>query len=319
MRLPVSLLVLPLLAACAIEPPSAPIAGPVPPQRPYTLADLHIPPTAMEREPKEKAGPRPSRAQTRSWVGQANEAALDLPSLTCFKGKSCEYWYQPDLQYLVYMAEGNQTLVCLKPGEVVRDIVAPGAQVWIPHQPYSFGKGPQRIECIAFMPRRAGLNQQISLFTSERKYDLNVETHRRTHHVEVRWRYPEDYLATLNGQARAVSVATGGDRWDRTTELAYRDRRCTYTLDGDTPEWRPVPTADGQPPVCDDGEVTVINFTPGALGAYGAPILWRIGADGTRIPVQYGRMNATYRVAGIHDHLLLAIGMQEVHIRRTRP
>ena len=141
MRLPVSLLALPLLAACATEPSSAPVAGPVPPQRPYTLADLHIPPTAMEREPKEKATPRPSRAQTRSWVGQANEAALDLPTLTCFKGKSCEYWYQSDLQYLVYMAEGNQTLVCLKPGEVVRDIVAPGAQVWIPHQPYSFGKG----------------------------------------------------------------------------------------------------------------------------------------------------------------------------------
>ncbi len=134
----------------------------------------------------------------------------------------------------------------------------------------------------------------------------------------MRWRYPEDYLATLNGQAAAFLVAAG-DRRDRTTELAYRDRRCTYTLDGDTPEWRPVPTPDGQPPVCDDGEVTIINFTPGALGAYGAPILWRIGADGTRIPVQYGRMNATYRVAGIHDHLLLAIGTQEVHIRRTRP
>ncbi|WP_247878404.1 hypothetical protein [Azospirillum sp. TSO22-1] len=72
------------------------------------------------------------------------------------------------------------------------------------------------------MPRRAGLNQQISLFTSERKYDLNVETHKRVHHVEVRWRYPEDYLATLNGQTGAVSGTAG-------------DRRCTYTLDGDTP------------------------------------------------------------------------------------
>ena len=316
MRRAVCLLVLPLLAACATDGTPSPTGAGTPP--PYTLADLRIPPTRTDTVRREKPAPRPSRAQTRSWVGQANEAALDLPTLTCFKGKSCEYWYQSDLQYLVYMAEGNQTLVCLKPGEVVRDIVAPGAQVWIPHQPYSFGKGPTRTECIAFMPRRAGLNHQISIFTSERKYDLNVETHRRTHHVEVRWRYPEDYLATLNGQAAAIPAA-GGDRRDRTTDLAYRDRRCTYALDGDTPAWRPVPTADGQPPVCDDGEVTVINFTPGALGAYGAPVLWRVGADGTRIPVQYGRMNATYRVAGIHDHLLLALGAQEVHIRRTRP
>ncbi|AWK86002.1 TrbG/VirB9 family P-type conjugative transfer protein [Azospirillum thermophilum] len=316
MRVPVPLLALPLLAACATDGTPSDLAAEVPAPRTYTMADLRIPRTQMEEERREKPAPRPSRAQTRSWVGQANEAALDLPTLTCFKGKSCEYWYQSDLQYLVYMAEGNQTLVCLKPGEVVRDIVAPGAQVWIPHQPYSFGKGAQRTECIAFMPRRAGLNHQISIFTSERKYDLNVETHKRTHHVEVRWRYPEDYLATLNGQPVNVPAT---DRRDRTTELAYRDRRCTYTLDGDTPEWRPVPTADGQPPVCDDGEVTVINFTPGALGANGAPVLWRIGADATRIPVQYGRMNATYRVAGIHDHLLLALGAQEVHIRRTRP
>ncbi len=41
---------------------------------------------------------------------------------------------------------------------------------------YSFGKGATFTECIAFMPRLAGLNQQISFFTSERKYDLNVET-----------------------------------------------------------------------------------------------------------------------------------------------
>src|SRR3546814_3376776 len=64
---------------------------------------------------------------------------------------------------------------------------------------------------------------------------------------------------------------------DRTTGLAYRDRYCGYELAGDTPPWRPVPTVDGQPPVCDDGEVTVINFRPGALGAFGAPTVWQIG------------------------------------------
>lgn len=317
MTRPTLWLALPLLAACAADgPPADPAAENASP-RTYTMADLRIPATEVERQPRERLRPRPSRAQTRAWVGQANEAALDLPTLTCFKGKSCEYWYQPDQHFLVYMAEGNQTLVCLKPGEVVRDIVAPGAQVWIPHQPYSYGRGAARTECIAFMPRRAGLNQQISVFTSERKYDLNVETHKRVHHVEVRWRYPEDWLVALNGQATASVVGT--PRSDRTTELAYRDRRCAYTLDGDTPEWRPVPTADGQPPVCDDGEVTIVNFTPGVLGAHGAPVLWRIAGDGTRMPVQYGRMNATYRVAGIHDHLLLGLGAHEVHIRRTRP
>src|SRR3546814_11724891 len=114
------------------------------------------------------------------------------------------------------------------------------------------------------MPRRAGLNHQISIFTDQRKYDLNVETWTRTHHVEVRWRYPEDVLAALNH--RSWAPASEPTR-DRTTGLAYRDRYCGYELAGDTPPWRPVPTVDGQPPVCDDGEVRVITFRPGSSGA----------------------------------------------------
>jgi type IV secretion system protein TrbG len=314
------LVVLPLLlAACATPPPDQPPeqVAEAPARKVWTLADLRIPETVVEPAgPREKPAPRPSDARLRGWVNEANEGALDLPRLDCFKGKSCAYWYHPDQQYLVYMAVMNQTLVCLKPGEVIRDVVAPGAQVWIPHSVFAYGEGPARTECVAFMPRRAGLDHQVSIFTDARKYDLRIQTWTKTHHVEVRWRYPEDVLAALNRGGR--DLAGVADR-DRTTGLAYRDRNCRYALDGGTPPWRPAPTSDGQPPVCDDGEVTVVNFRPGVLGGSGAPTVWRVDADGTRLPVQYGRLNSTYRIAGLHDRLLLGLGAEEVHIRRTAP
>jgi type IV secretion system protein VirB9 len=310
-----------LLAACAApqavpEPP----APPEPPRRLYTLDDLHPPETRVEAppEPRRKPGARPSRAESRRQVGTANEAGLELPELACFRGKTCEYWYVAERQYLVYMAAGNQTLVCLKPGEVTLDVVAPGAQVWIPHAVFAYGSGGARTECVAFMPRRAGLDHQVSIFTDARKYDLRIETWTKTRHVEVRWRYPEDVLAALNRGGEPVNPGAGPIR-DRVTGLDARSRWCGYELAGATPPWRPVPTADGQPPVCDDGEVTVINFAPGTLGGQGAPVVWRIEADGTRMPVQYGRLNATYRVAGVHEHLLLGLGAAEVHVTRRAP
>lgn len=318
------LTVLPLLAACAATqppPPDPPAATTEAPRRLYTMQDLRLPETVVEapRETRSKPGPRPSRAESRRQVARANEAGLELPALTCFRGKTCEYWYAPERQYLVYMAAGNQTLVCLKPGEVVLDVVAPGAQVWIPHSVFAYGQGSRRTDCVAFMPRRAGLDHQVSIFTDARKYDLRVETWTKTRHVEVRWRYPEDVLAALNRGGQPVEQRQGGRTRDRATGLDTRSRWCGYEIAGAIPPWRPVPTADGQPPVCDDGEVTVINFAPGTLGGQGAPVLWRVEADGTRMPVQYGRLNATYRIAGLHDHLLLGLGAVEVHIRRRAP
>jgi len=37
------------------------------------------------------------------------------------------------------------------------------------------------------------------------------------------------------------------------------------------------------------------------------------------VGLEAGGEASGYRVAGIHDHLLLVIGAQEVHIRRIRP
>ncbi len=307
------------LAACAAEP-GAPAPEPTrfvepPPAPAPAYRPVSLPAPARDPPPPdaERHGPSPTPAQVRALVDGAKARSLDLPTPECFKGKACEYWYDPEQHYLVYMAVLNQTLVRMEPGETVLDVIAPGTTVLIPHERFHFGSGAGRTELVAFMPRQAGLVQQLSILTDRRKYDLQVETFTRTHHVEVRWRYVEDYVR----QAAGAGARDGGPAApaDRVTGMAPRDRHCGYQLYGATPRWRPTRTPDGQPPVCDDGEVTVVNF-PVGLGAIGAPNLWRVTAEGARTPVQYGKVNSTYRVAGVHHHLVLELDGEVVELVR---
>ncbi|MFM2045785.1 MAG: hypothetical protein RLY86_4361, partial [Pseudomonadota bacterium] len=305
-----------------------------PAPRVWTLADLRLPETPLPAAgPGERPPPPPTGAMARAAVQAANREGLDLPTPTCFTGKTCTYWYHPDKQFRVYMAQDNQTLACLKPGERVLNVVAPGEQVWLPHAVYGYGPEGARTECVAFMPRRAGLKHQVSIFTDRRKYDLDVQTWTQTHHVEVRWKYPEDVLAALNGgaapsEAVGVGVRAGGAEAavQRPTAIGpglMRQsrsvlRHCAYALSGDTPPWHPVPTADGQPPVCDDGAVTVIHLPGGALGGQGMPAVWRLDDRGDALPVQAQRIGDTLQVAGVFPRLLLGLEGASVHITRRQ-
>jgi type IV secretion system protein TrbG len=275
------------------------------------MADLRIPQTLTTPVQKERPEPRPTREQSHQMTAAANEAALDLPQLSCFQGKICEYWYEPHKQYAVYVGYANQTLVCMEPGENVLEVVVPGQQTYLRHETYAYG-GKNGAQCVALMATKAGLDVQVSIFTDRRKYDLNVTTFKRTKHVEVRWHHAEQYLAQINGNVPVLKPGIPGVD-------APRDRYCGYEISGAQPPWLPTKTLDGQPPVCDDGEVTIINFKHGTLGPYDSPALWRINERGERTMVQYGKVNSTYRVSGIHDHLLLAIGASEVNIRRKAP
>jgi type IV secretion system protein VirB9 len=80
-----------------------------------------------------------------------------------------------------------------------------------------------------------------------------------------------------------------------------------------------VPTVDGQPPVCDDGEVTIINFPIGVGFLGGRPSVLRLKDDDTRVPVQFGAINSTYRVTGVHQRLMLQLGAEEVIFTRRDP
>jgi type IV secretion system protein TrbG len=299
-----------LLAACATQPPVTETEPPAP--RPlYTAQNLQVPPRPVGG-PDTPAEKRPSRGEIGVMLKDQNEAALVLPNLNCFVGAACEYWYTPDgPPYLVMMEVGNKTDVELQPGEIVNKVSQAGRQTLIPYDKTFAGSGANRVERVTFMPRVKGLSQYVTIATDRRYYNLRVETNKAgsgKQHILVRWRYPDTVAANLNsGQPLDAAI-------DRTTGLDSRTRWCGYQIAAPNVSFAPVRTPDDQPAVCDDGEVTVINFELGALDG-GGPSVYTI-RDGVRYPVQYEQVNTTYRVAGTHDHLMLALGAYEVNIMR---
>jgi type IV secretion system protein VirB9 len=307
------LLILPvMLAACATQPPPPPPETPVSSFRPvYTAQSLQVPPRPVgniDTAPEK----RMSRGEIGDMLKSQNEAALVLPNLNCFVGAACEYWYTPDgPPYLVMMEVGNKTDIELQPGEIVNKVSQAGKQTLIPYDKTVAGSGANRTERISFMPRVKSLSQYVTIATDRRFYNLRVETHKagsEKQHILVRWRYPDDVAANLNsGQPFDASI-------DRTTGMDSHTRWCGYQISAPNVPFAPVRTPDDQPPVCDDGEVTVVNFALGTLDG-GGPSVYTI-RDGVRYPVQYEQVNTTYRVAGVHTHLALALGAYEVNIMR---
>lgn len=307
------------LSACATQPGEPPVSQEQPqPRAPVTMRDLKIPEPLTDNLPANQSNSqRPTERESMRAVEQANADAMILPTLSCFSGSAvCRYWYEQDKPFRVNLAVGDLTFVCAKPGELISDIVVPGAQEWVVSERYSYGDNGKKRECAGLMPRgmiKGGV--QAMMLTPDRPYTLDLQTYKnkRQKHFRVMWEYPQDELAKLNGTVQEVSEPSDGR--DRTTGMHARQRDCSYEVSGGTPAWRPVPTSDGQPPVCDDGEMVVINFAPGVLGAYQSPSLHRV-VDGTRLPVDYRRHNSTYVVPNLHDELLLSIGAEEVSIKR---
>jgi type IV secretion system protein VirB9 len=298
-------------------------------------------PTAVER--LAPPGPPPETLGDVSRTIQAgNGQAVVLPQLTCFVGSTCRHWYQEGGQYVVPMIDHDLTLVCMKRGEIIGDVVAPGKQMLLPHDRYSFGRGDRERQCIGFTPNRAGVNVNVAIMTDQRMYNLEVhvypesqrygvtkggknpamaavETFHKANLTLVEWRYPED---------EAAAVLNGGEaprepresRMDRKTGIVLSKAHCDYEMSGEAnAEWLPVKMPDTKAAVCDDGEKTYINFAPGALSGLGSPALVRIAddSDQTRMPIQYERLNSAYVVSGVYKHLLLFQSAEEIHIKRT--
>lgn len=305
------------LGACATQPQApAPAAEAPAPARPYTAADFKVPPRPDPGPIGDAGGRRASRSEVRKMMKDQMEQATVLPTLNCFVGAACEYWYEKDgPRYLVLMEQGDKTDVQLQPGETVKRVEQAGNKVRIPYDRYHAGPpGPDRVERIAFTPRLSGVKTNITIATDRRFYELRAETTKagtgENHHL-VKWRYIEDVIAEANG---APTAYMHDPNTDRVTGLDARTRWCGYRIAALDVPFMPEKTADDQPPVCDDGEVTVVNFPLGALDG-GGPTVHAV-RDGTQFPVQYEQVDGTYRVAGVHQHLRLSLGAYEIDIQR---
>jgi type IV secretion system protein VirB9 len=315
------------LAGCATQPPepSVSVEHQHQPRAPVSLSDVVIPESTTQSAPVPMmSDERPTEKESMNAVASSRTAGIVLPTLSCFSGGTCRYWYQPDKPYRVNVAIGDTTLVCLKPGEVHVETIVAGKQEWVGNDTHWYEDEEGKRVCVSLFPKGIpqdkGYDGWIMTVGDEngpgRKYALDIRVYgskqRKYKHREVMWRYPEDEVNRING---IVPEVRKRDNRDRTTGMHPRERNCAYDMTGSTAAWRPVPTHDQQPPVCDDGQMTVINFKPGILGPYQSPSLQRV-VDGVRHPIDYRRYNSTYIATGLHDELLLSIGAEEVSIKR---
>ena len=265
---------------------------------PVTIVELPKPlplPGQLKPVPAGKAKPEPKDPRQR--ITQANAAARVQPVRDGFINAVQVYPYSAGALYQVYTAPGQVTDVALQPGEqlVGSGPVAAGDTVrWIIGDTES-GTGPNRKVHILVKPTRPDLQTNLVINTDRRTYHLELLSTEKTYMASVSWQYPQDQLVALRRQnAAAVAaqpVATGID----ISALNFR-----YTIEGDTPPWRPLRAFD-------DGSKVYIEF-PSGIRQGEMPPLFIIGPGGESELVNYRARQNYYVVDRLFAAAELRLG-----------
>ena len=282
------------LAGCAhasAKPPAisydtaAPAVQASDPPRPVEVIAVPTPlPLPGQLKPVGEAEPRQDEGDPRIRVGAANAAARVQPAREGFINAIQQYPWGDGALYQLYAAPGQVTDIALQEGEqlVGAGPVAAGDTVrWIIGDTVSGSGSNQRVH-ILVKPTRSDLNTNLVINTDRRTYHLELRATPRTYMASVSWIYPQDRLIALRGEnaaaANTAPIAAGVDL----ASLNFR-----YSIDGDTPPWRPLRAFD-------DGHQVFIEF-PAGIGQGEMPPLFVVGAAGAGELVNY-RVRDRYMV-----------------------
>jgi type IV secretion system protein VirB9 len=278
-------------AAASAKPPAISYDDAVPasrisvPSGPVEIVTVPTPlPLPGQLKPVPGAAPRVDRTDPTSRVGAANEAARIQPARDGFMNAIQQYPWSEGALYQLYSAPGQVTDIALQEGEQLvgaGPVAAGDTARWIIGDTVSGSGAAQRVH-ILVKPTRADLLTNLVINTDRRTYHLELRATASTYMASVSWTYPEDRLVALRGDnaaaAKAAPAATGVDL----ASLNFQ-----YTLDGDTPPWRPVR-------VFDDGHQVFIEF-PAGVAQGELPPLFVVGASGQGELVNY-RIRDRYMV-----------------------
>ena len=255
-------------------------------------------PSAKESEIPAARGPQ--------LVNEANASARVEPSKTGFLNAIQVWPYSPGALYQVYTSPGRVTDLALETGEELRDISAPDTIRWVIGDTES-GEGASRVTHIAVKPTRAGLQSNLTVYTSRRTYFLELTSTPQTWMASVSWEYPGERLLALKSANHDRETATPIAENVTLDQLQFR-----YAISGDTPSWRPERAFD-------DGRSVYIQF-PAGIAQGEMPPLFVIGPQGENQLVNY-RVRAPYyivdRLFGAAELRLGGEKAQVVRITRT--
>jgi type IV secretion system protein VirB9 len=230
----------------------------------------------------EKAIPEASKPTIR--VTEANKTARVEPVLSGFINAVQVYPFSGGALYQVYCAPGRITDIALEEGEQLAGtgpVAAGDTMRWIIGDTES-GTGATKKIHILVKPTRSGLSTNLIINTNQRTYLVELHAMETTYMASVSWQYPEDQLIALHRQNLAAEAAAPVATDVDLTALAFR-----YTIEGDTPPWRPLRAFD-------DGQKVYIEF-PSGIGQGEMPPLFIVGPAGGSELVNY-RVRGNYYI-----------------------
>jgi type IV secretion system protein TrbG len=247
-----------------------------------------------------------SVARGKQLINGANAAARVEPTQPGFLNAIQIWPYSPGALYQVYTSPGRVTDIALEAGEDLRDISAPDTIRWVIGDTES-GDGATRTTHIAVKPTRAGLQSNLTVYTSRRTYFLELTSTAETWMASVSWEYPTDRLLALKGVNRDREAAA-----PIADNVALEQLQFRYAISGDHPSWRPERAFD-------DGRSVYIQF-PAGIAQGEMPPLFVVGRQGESQLINY-RVKAPYyivdRLFGAAELRLGGEKAQVVRITRT--
>jgi len=166
--------------------------------------------------------------------------------------------------------------------------------------PVHNGSGDSQRVHVMVKPTRPGIETNLVVNTNRRTYFIELRSQDKPYMPSVAWFYPEDRI----GRAKA---------WQATPLIPEADqRRYRYTIEGDSPPWRPLHAYD-------DGRKVYIEFPQGIVQGE-MPPLFVIGHDGKTEIVNYRAYGNVLIVDRLFAAAELRLGgehQQKVRIVRT--
>jgi type IV secretion system protein TrbG len=261
-------------AVLATEPPKAVEVVEVP--KPLPLPGQLMPAPGRLSTPPELADPRER-------VDRANAAARVQPTRTGYINAVQVYPFAEGALYQVYATPEQVTDIALQEGEQLvgsGPVAAGDTARWIIGDTES-GVGAGKKIHILVKPVRPDIVTNLVINTDRRTYHLELRATQKTYMASVSWIYPQDRLIALRRQNELAEAEAPID-----TDVDLGSLRFRYTIDGDTPPWRPLKAFD-------DGHKVYIEF-PRGIGQGELPPLFVVSADGKSSDL------VNYRVRGNH-------------------
>jgi P-type conjugative transfer protein TrbG len=288
-RHPVLLVCMLALSGCTtFKPPQISYDDDVPPlSKPPSLAEdrprsLHVPPSWTPAKGGNKEATEANEPLAR--IETANDAARVEPRKAGYFNAVQVFPFSPGALYQIYASPGQITDIALEPGEQLTGsgpISAGDTVRWVVGDTES-GSGETRRVHIMVKPTRPSIETNLVVNTDRRTYLMELRSREKPHMPSVAWFYPEDQAS----RARALPPSP--------VLPEPSQRRYRYTIEGDSPPWRPVQ-------IYDDGRRVYIEFSPGIVQGE-MPPLFVIGPEGKPEIVNY----RTFHNVLIADRLFAA-------------